>query len=125
MTLRTQIRMGARRRQGAHLSKSVAFGDGRRKCPVEHQVLRIWALGSFCGLANIFSLTPCFSWGSGDVLTRQPFQRLSAGGNPLKAVARLRPPSPTLLKQGANERAVNTAVRQRCLLVQKPRCASL
>jgi hypothetical protein len=32
----------------AYLSKSVAWeGDGRRKCPVEHQVLRIWALGSF------------------------------------------------------------------------------
>ncbi len=91
MTLRTQIRMGARRRQGAHLS--------------------------FCWLANIFSLTPCFSWGSGDVPTRHPFQRLSAGGKPLKAVARLRPPSPTLLKQGVNGRAVNTTVRQRCLLV--------
>src|SRR3989441_7494669 len=74
---------------------------------------------SFCALAYTFSLTPCFSWGLDDVLTRQPFQRLSADDKPLKAVARLRPPSPTLLKQGVNERAVNTAVRQRCLLVQK------
>src|SRR5437899_8126822 len=74
---------------------------------------------SFCALANTFSLTPCFSWGLDDALARQPFQRLSPDGKPLKAVARLRPPSPTLLKQGVNERGVNTAVRQRCLLVQK------
>src|SRR5713101_3912995 len=73
----------------------------------------------FCALADSFSLTPCFSWGLTDVLTRQPFQRLWAEGKPLKAVARLRPPSLTLLKQGVNERAVNTAVCQRCLLVQK------
>src|SRR5713226_8419293 len=97
MRSRTQIQIGARRRQGAHLR--------------------------FCELANTFSLTPCFSWGLGDVLTRQPFQRLSADHKPLKAVVRLRPPSPTLLKQGVNERAVNTAVRQRCLLVQKLSCA--
>src|SRR5260370_9180179 len=73
----------------------------------------------FCALAYTFSLTPCFSWGLDDLLTRQPFQRLSADEKPLKAVARLRPSPPTLLKQGVNERAVNTAVRQRCLLVQK------
>jgi hypothetical protein len=73
----------------------------------------------FCALAVSFSLTPCFSWGLSDVLTRQPFQRLWAEGKPLKAVARLRLPSPTLLKQGVNETAVNTAVRQRCLLLQK------
>src|SRR6266700_2899039 len=74
---------------------------------------------SFCELANTFALTPCFSWGLGDLLPHQPFQRLSADDKPLKAVARLRPPSPTPLKQGVNERAVNTAVHQRCLLVQK------
>jgi hypothetical protein len=83
-----------------------------------------WAHLSVCALTNTFSLTPCFSWGLGDVLTRQPFQRLSSDGKPLKAVARLRPPSPTLLKQGVNERAVNTAVRQRRLLVQQLRCAA-
>src|SRR5258708_36191184 len=74
-----------------------------------------WAHLSFCALANTFSLTPWFSWGLGDVLTPQPFQRLSADDKPLKAVAQLRPPSPTPLKQGVNERAVNTAVRQRRL----------
>src|SRR5713101_2398743 len=78
----------------------------------------------FCALADTFSLTPCFSWGLSDVLTRQPFQRLWAEGKPLKAVARLRPPPLTLLKQGVNERAVNTSVRQGCLLVQKLRCAT-
>jgi hypothetical protein len=76
-------------------------------------------LPSFCTLADTFSLTPCFSWGLGDVLACQPFQRLSADAKPLKAVARLRPPSSTLLKQGVNESAVNTAVRRRCPLVQK------
>src|SRR6266851_5031997 len=78
----------------------------------------------FCALADTFALTPCFSWGLDDVPTRQPFQRLSADGKPLKAVARLRPPSRTLLKQGDNERAVDMAVRQRCLLVQELRFAS-
>src|SRR5712664_2877461 len=82
-----------------------------------------WAHLSFCALVNAFSLTPCFSWGLGDVLPHQPFQRLSADDKPLKAVARSRPPTPTQLKQGVNERAVNTAVRQRCFLLQKPRCA--
>src|SRR5229473_3397457 len=91
MTLRIQTQMVARLRRRAHLS--------------------------LCAPANTFSFTPCFSWGLGDARTRQPFQRLSAGGKPLKAVARLRPTSPTLLKQGVNERAVNTTVRQRCLLV--------
>src|SRR5713226_1554192 len=47
----------------------------------------------FCALAYTFSLTPCFSWGLDDLLTRQPFQRLSADDKPLKAVARSRPPS--------------------------------
>src|SRR2546425_4318640 len=78
---------------------------------------------SFCALAYTFSLTPCFSWGLDDVLTRQPFQRLSPDGKPLKAVARSRPPSPTLLKQGVNERAVNAAVPQRCLLIRQVGCA--
>src|SRR5216683_6160569 len=78
---------------------------------------------SFCALAYTFSLTPCFSWGLADALTHEPFQRLSACGKPLKAVVRLRPPSHTQLKQGVNERAVNTAVRQRCLLAQKLSCA--
>ena len=49
----------------------------------------------------------------------------TAFGRRLKAVARLWPPSPTPLKQGVNERAVNTAVRQRCLPAQKLRCAPL
>src|SRR2546425_367787 len=93
------------------------------RIPAGHEVSCLHL--SFCGLADSFSLTPCFSWGLGDVLTRQPFQRLSADGKPLKAVARLRPPSSTLLKQGVNERAVNTAVRQRWLLAQKLRCAQL
>src|SRR6266568_4916871 len=78
---------------------------------------------SFCTLANAFSLTPCFSWGLGGALARQPFQRLSADHKPLKAVARSRLPSPTLLKQGVNERAPNPAVHQRCSLVQKLRRA--
>ena len=64
---------------------------------------------SFCALANTSSLTPCFSLGLGDVLARQPFQRLSAHGKPLKAAARIRPPSPTLLKQGVNESAADNA----------------
>ena len=64
---------------------------------------------SFCALASSFSLTPCFSWGLGDVLARRPFQRLSADGKPLKAVAPFRPPSSTLLKQGVNESAADNA----------------
>ena len=63
----------------------------------------------FCALPGPFSLTPCFSWGLGDVLARQPFQRRSADGKPLKAVAPFRPPSPTLLKQGVNESAADNA----------------
>jgi len=43
---------------------------------------------TFCAPAIQFSLTPGFSQGLGDPLTRQPFQRLSACGKPLKAVAR-------------------------------------
>jgi hypothetical protein len=51
--VRTKQRRKARKNCGksaarAHPSKSVAVGDGRRKCPVEDQALRIWALGSFC-----------------------------------------------------------------------------
>src|SRR5229473_8559518 len=65
--------------------------------------LDIGAHLSFCALAGSFSLTPCFSWGLGDVLTRQPFQRLSADGKPLKAVGQLRPPSPNLRIQRINE----------------------
>ena len=64
---------------------------------------------SSCALASPFSLTPCVSWGLGDVLARQPFQRLSADGKPLKAVARIRPPAPTLLKQAVNESAADNA----------------
>ncbi len=66
---------------------------------------------SFCALASPFSLTPCFSWGLGDVLARQPFQRRSADGRPLKAVAPFRPPSSTLLKQGVNESAADNALQ--------------
>src|SRR5258708_31463524 len=73
----------------------------------------------FCALGDTFSLTPCFSWGLGDVLTRQPFQRLWAEGKPLKAVARLRPASTTQLKQGVNE-----TVRSWCSETgMRPRCA--
>src|SRR2546425_12772176 len=100
------------------------FGDSSGHSPRRNPILNVANL-SFCGLACTFSLTPCFSWGLDGLLTCQPFQRLSADGKPLKAVARLRPPSPTLLKQGVNERAVNTAVRQRWLLAQKLRCAQL
>jgi len=59
--------------------------------------------------ASRVSLTPCFSWGLGDVLARQPFQRLSADGKPLEAVARIRPASPRLLKEGVHESAVSNA----------------
>src|SRR5713101_4114482 len=55
---------------------------------------RLYAYTRFAQLPSPFSLTPCFSWGLRDVLARQPFQRLSADGKPLKAVARIRPPSP-------------------------------
>ncbi len=50
---------------------------------------------TFCTLAILFSLTPCFSWGLVDALTCQPFQRLSAGDKPLKrlpAYGQRRPP---------------------------------
>src|SRR5260370_9342366 len=98
---------------GAHLESS-------RQPPA----LRRGARLSFCTLADSLSLTPCFSWGQDDALTRQPFQRLSPVGKPLKAVARLRPPSPTQLKQGVNERAVDSAVPQRCPPVHKLNCST-
>ncbi len=124
-----RARVGGTIAAGAGVITGQPFGSdlGRPLPPTSQGVWRsAWRRAhlSFCAPAGTFSLTPCFSWGLGDVLTRQPFQRLSAHDKPLKAVARLRPSSPTPLKRGVNERAVNTVVRQRCLLVQKLRRAA-
>src|SRR5260370_6564128 len=77
-----------------HVFRFIFTGDGS-SVQVGQTNLATAARGahvSFCALADTFSLTPCFSWGLGGLLSRQPFQRLSADGKPLKAVDRLRRP---------------------------------
>src|SRR5438445_6421160 len=108
------------------LTLEARWADATRASSVFHPCsIRSRGASHFLYAGHPVLINPLLQLGVGRrALIRQPFQRLSAGGKPLKAVARLRPPLPTALKHGVNERAVSTTVRQRRLLFQILRSAA-